>query len=282
MENLLEGVIDTHVHSAPDIIERRYTDLELSRLASARGAAAIVLKSHHGDTAARAADCEEHLRLSQSGGKCRIFGGVTLNYACGGLNPEAVRISLKLGGKVVWMPTVDSANDRAKHGRSGGISILGQDGELLSEALDILRLASDAGAILATGHLSPREIYALAREAKRTGFEKLVVTHPEYWVVGLTHLQQRDLAENYGAVLERCCRQPLAGGQWTDNAADTLSLIDEMGWERVILATDGGQTVSPPWDEEFSAYIGSMYAHGLGREAVEHMTRTLPAKLLGI
>ncbi len=210
-----------------------------------------MLKSHHGDTAARAADCEEHLRLSQSGGKCRIFGGVTLNYACGGLNPEAVcGISLKLGGKVVWMPTVDSANDRAKHGRSGGISILGQDGELLSEALDILRLASDAGAILATGHPRRGKSTLAAREAKRTGFEKLVVTHPEYWVVGLTHLQQRDLAENYGAVLERCCRQPLAGGQWTDNAADTLSLIDEMGWERVILATDGGQTVSPPWDEE--------------------------------
>ena len=41
----LEGVIDMHVHSAPDIRERAYTDIELMEAAVRVGARAVVIKS---------------------------------------------------------------------------------------------------------------------------------------------------------------------------------------------------------------------------------------------
>ena len=50
----LEGVIDMHVHSTPDIRERAYTDIELMEAAVRVGARAVVIKSHHGTTMNRA------------------------------------------------------------------------------------------------------------------------------------------------------------------------------------------------------------------------------------
>lgn len=45
-KKLLEGVIDMHVHSNPDIRHRRYDDFELMEAAIRVGARAIVIKTH--------------------------------------------------------------------------------------------------------------------------------------------------------------------------------------------------------------------------------------------
>ena len=47
MSNLsLQGIFDMHVHSAPDIRERAYTDFEMMEAGIRVGAKGIVLKSH--------------------------------------------------------------------------------------------------------------------------------------------------------------------------------------------------------------------------------------------
>mgnify|MGYP000658303490 CR=1 FL=1 len=51
----LNGVIDMHVHTAPDVCGRTYNDLELTAAAVRAGARAIVIKGHHCSTVARAA-----------------------------------------------------------------------------------------------------------------------------------------------------------------------------------------------------------------------------------
>ena len=43
----LNGVIDMHVHTAPDICQRTYNDLELTAAYVLTGARAIVIKWHH-------------------------------------------------------------------------------------------------------------------------------------------------------------------------------------------------------------------------------------------
>ena len=53
-KNILDGVIDLHVHTAPDVIHRTYNDLELTDAAVRAGARAIVIKGHHCGTVARA------------------------------------------------------------------------------------------------------------------------------------------------------------------------------------------------------------------------------------
>jgi Family of unknown function (DUF6282) len=41
---LMEGAVDTHVHSAPDLVERKLDDFDVARQARERGMAAVVLK----------------------------------------------------------------------------------------------------------------------------------------------------------------------------------------------------------------------------------------------
>ena len=39
----------------------------------------------------------------------KVFGGVALNQTVGGLNPYAVELALRMGGRMVWFPTLSSA-----------------------------------------------------------------------------------------------------------------------------------------------------------------------------
>jgi hypothetical protein len=97
---LLEGAVDLHVHGGPDLVPRRYTDLELAARARDAGMRAIVLKSHVESTVGRAASVAAATGLE-------VHGGLVLNaFASGGVDPEAVELSLQLGARVIWMPTV--------------------------------------------------------------------------------------------------------------------------------------------------------------------------------
>ena len=94
-----------HVHVAPDVIERRLSDLDLASEFLTHGLRGFVLKSHYVPTAERAAV----VRQVRPG--LEAVGSITLNHAVGGLNPAALEISARLGARVVWMPTVDAANE---------------------------------------------------------------------------------------------------------------------------------------------------------------------------
>ena len=53
-ENHLKGIVDLHIHSAPDVRERKMDDLQLMEAAVKRGVRAVVIKSHHVPTVDRA------------------------------------------------------------------------------------------------------------------------------------------------------------------------------------------------------------------------------------
>jgi len=40
----------------------------------------------------------------------KLYSGIELNNASGGINPHAVDDTIKLGGKIVWMSTLSAAN----------------------------------------------------------------------------------------------------------------------------------------------------------------------------
>ena len=114
----LNGIIDMHVHTAPDVCQRTYNDLELTAAAVRAGARAIVIKGHHCSTVARAALCNAYNRMAFDSNSFVMYGGLVLNYEVGGLNPQAVQTALEMGAKVIWLPTVDAENDCRKHGRT--------------------------------------------------------------------------------------------------------------------------------------------------------------------
>lgn len=85
------GVVDMHVHSHPDVFGRNMDDVDVANIAKARGMRGIVLKNHISETASRAA-----LAMRAVPG-IEIFGGIVLNKAVGGVNPDAVEWMHQIG-----------------------------------------------------------------------------------------------------------------------------------------------------------------------------------------
>lgn len=173
IDRLLRGSIDMHVHMAPDAnIERSVDALQAATQAQAAGMRAIVLKSHDYPTAPLAAI------LGQQFGKVSVIGSLCLDFAVGGLNLEALRVSAELGARIVWMPTFSAAFDMKKRGLGpGGISIVNGQGKILPVVTQILEMVKQHDMAVATGHVSFGEIVALVDEARRLGIDKIVVTH---------------------------------------------------------------------------------------------------------
>ena len=109
MKELLNGAWDLHFHTAPDVVPRKYTDLELAEEWSGAGMKGGVIKCHYADTTGRAA----MLRSLFPG--LKVYGGLVLNRQAGGLNPDAAERMAQAGGKYLWFPTMDSLSYRKFH-----------------------------------------------------------------------------------------------------------------------------------------------------------------------
>src|SRR5260370_18478836 len=84
-ENPLAGVIDIHVHSAPDSTPRSIDAIDLARLAKTQGMRGLVLKNHYEPTASLAYVVRKEVPGIE------VFAGVDLNLSVGGINPSAVQ-----------------------------------------------------------------------------------------------------------------------------------------------------------------------------------------------
>jgi len=104
-------------------------DDELASLAAAREMEAVVFKSHVTITADRAWLARTHVS------EVKIFGGVTLNRAVGGLDPQAVEWMWRMQGgygRVVWFPTFDADNHVRHAGTApSGIEVVDERGTVL-------------------------------------------------------------------------------------------------------------------------------------------------------
>lgn len=278
----LQGIIDMHVHSAPDIRERAYDDFELMEAGIQAGARAIVLKSHHGTTMNRAFLVNKHNDLvHKQTNNFTMIGSITLNYDIGGLNPVAVESALKMGAKVVWLPTTHAANHLQKYGKSGGIQCL-ENNRIVKPLEDIFSLMKEYDAVLGTGHLAPHEIEPIIKQAKEMGLRKIVVTHPEFWVVGVPKNDQIRYTRDYGVYLERCYAQPMGHGVYRSNLADNLAIIKAVGCEHVLISTDGGQVENPHWELALQEYLQYLVDHGITQQQLDIMTKAIPSMLLGL
>ncbi len=283
MKNYLpKGIIDLHVHSAPDIRERAYTDFQLVDAGVKVGARAIVIKTHHGFTMDRAFLGNEYNKIiNGSANNFELIGSITLNDAIGGLNPEAVDKGIKLGAKIVWLPTVSAKNHKEKYGQTGGIECV-KDGKVVEPLLEILKLIKDNDVVLATGHISVEEIFVVVKEAKKLGIDKIVITHPEFWVVDMSHEEQIKIVNDYDVYLERCFAQPMGKGVYKSNLADNLEIIKKIGAKNIIVDTDGGQVENPNWEIAFNKYAEYLIENGVSEQDLQIMTVENAAKLLGL
>lgn len=269
----LEGAVDLHVHSAPDVDRRRFNDLELARAARDAGMGAVLIKSHQNSTVERA------WLVAQCVPGIRVYGGLVLNETVGGLNPAAVRLALKLGAKQIWMPTRSARNHQLYYGESGGIGVLDREGQLLPEVEEILCEVSQAGCILGTGHLSPEETSMLVEASQRLGMPKILVTHPEWGPTYHSEEAQQELARFSNVSFERCfvSTTHLCG---CVPFATIERAIAATGVERTILSTDLGQPETPPPAEGFRLYAERLRASGFSADEIRTMMQTNPERLL--
>ncbi len=288
--DLIKGAVDLHIHTGPDILPRLLDDEELARSASEMGMAAIVLKSHHLITADRAKLAQKH----SPGAK--VFGGLALNLpSCGGLNPDAVRVAIRMDARILWLPTLSAAHhiETMKTRALGNLAamsrgfspkpveVLDENGAVLPELQEILAQAAEADIILATGHLSVPEIKVVVDAAVAAGVRKILVNHPELWLMAMSIEDQRELAAK-GAMLERCLRSATTSTNQGVTVRQIAEEIRAVGAASTVMSTDYGQKDAGPAAEGMLEFIEAMLECGISPEDVEMMAKVNPAKLLGI
>lgn len=271
--SLLLGAIDTHVHSAPDVIPRKLDDLELIEQARTAGMRAVVLKNHSCSTCARA------YLLNRLQDDVAVFGGIVLNDTIGGFNCRAVETSLKMGGSIVWMPTKSAANHQQFFGGRNGLTVF--NGTRLCETVrDIIRMVADAGAILATGHLSAVESSVVIEEALSAGVRGISVTHPEWGATAMPVVMQQRFAKTGRVFFERCLVSAQPGARQSVAFETIVSQIRAVGVDTTLAATDYGlpDTLSP--SEAMRTYIQKLAEAGFSEIEIRQMVQENPAKLL--
>jgi hypothetical protein len=184
------GMVDLHVHAAPSLLPRHGDDAQTVAAERAVGFGAVVLKSHEGSTVERAAIAGAD-----------VYGGVVLNSPVGGANPDAVQVAARLGGRVVWMPTVSAPNHKAganspelsvhRGFELGAVAVTDADGRLLPAWHDVLDVVVEHDLLLASGHLAARETVTLFTKARTRGAQRLLVNHP---MMAFLHWTDEDAA----------------------------------------------------------------------------------------
>jgi microsomal dipeptidase-like Zn-dependent dipeptidase len=282
------GVIDMHVHPAPDVFGRALTDTELAAVAKRKGMRGIVLKNHVVPTADRAA-----LAMEQVPG-IEVWGGIVLNNAVGGINPHAVEWMHRMSGgrgKVVWLPTFDSDKhvktlvDKNKSGLT-----VAPNGQVTAPMEEILKIIARENLVLATGHVHAEEVVAVTRRAKELGVKNILVTHGLTNIPGLSMAQAKEVA-GMGAMIEICYLQFMTGPDaqyawmkhWDQVGTDkVVAAVRELGADSLVISTDLGQQgmMMPP--DGIENAIGALRAAGISQADIDKMMKRNPARLLGL
>jgi Family of unknown function (DUF6282) len=289
---LVRGAYDMHVHIAPDTVERRIDDVGLARRCRELGLAGFQLKSHYTSTAERASVVRGVVP------EVEVFGAVTLNRAVGGMNPLAVEIAAREGARTVWLPTVDSLNEMTgahelapgakppvwmrlqQELRDQGVEIepvrvVDDAGALLPEARAVLDSVARHGMVLATGHLSRDEIFAVVDAAVEAGIATIVITHPEFPAQDIGIEDQLELAGK-GALLERCFTTPHTGKVTWERMFEAIRAT---GPEHSVLSTDLGQVFNPPVEDGLPLMADRLLEAGFDEEEIRTMAVTNTRRL---
>jgi hypothetical protein len=273
----LDGVIDIHVHTAPDSTPRSIDAIDLARLAESRGMRAIVLKNHFAPTASDAYLVHKVVPGIQ------VFGGIDLNLSVGGMNPAAVeKMALTTGqlGKVVWMATYDTYAQVMKAKEQRPYVAVSRNGELLPETKAVIAMIAKYNLVMATGHNSPEDDLLLIQEARRQGVKEMVVTHAMLTPTSMTIAQMQEAAK-LGAYIE-FVYNGLIGASKQFDFADYAKAIRAIGVDHCILSSDMGQPANPLHPDGLQLFFDGLKKQGLSQADIDAMSKVNPARLLSL
>lgn len=282
----LHGAIDMHVHAAPDVLGRAADDIGIASACRDVGMAGIVVKAHLESTASRA------YHTNHTVPDFRYVGGICLNYPVGGINPAAVDACLRLGGRIVWMPSGHSRYHASLTGALGnwgysdmriycppgarGLTVLDENGDLSADACEVVRLVAEHNAVLATSHLSPDEIVTLTRFARQQRV-KVVMTHIR-WTPAYDLSLGRAIVELGGTV--EITASTVGGFTNRLPLDEAREMIHVFGPENVIIASDAGGIRHPLPHEALRVLANNLLERDLKVEDLTTMLCQNPQVLL--
>ena len=283
LDELLQGAIDMHLHTGPDVMPSRVDALEAAKQARQAGMRAIVIKNHSYPTTPLA------ILVRQLVPEVAVFGSVCLDDDIGGLNSDALEKHADMGARVVWMPTFSSANSRPAMRKLGlklegdGFSIIDARGRVVPEIEKILYIIKTHGMVLASGHISPQESLALVKRARAVGVEKIVITHPSdaEFVVQAHSVGQLQRLAGMGAFIEQTFVTMLPT-EWSHPPGPRIKAMREIGFEHCIMSTDLGQFWNLPPAEGMRLFMATLLRNGVSQSEIEMMVKKNPARLLSL
>lgn len=293
VRNLLRGAVDMHYHSGPSPFPRKMDTAQAARHFDEAGFRAVVMKSHHHSTVMEILALQSSVLVNLD---IAVYGGVALNGAVGGLNPMAVDLALKMGGRVVWFPTMSSRAHIAYHERHHDspfptatipllpekeVDVFADDGRLKPEVHDIIDLIKEGDAVLSFGHMAPPQVEAVLQAARRAGVQRFVLSHPDF-VQSVSHEQAARYARQ-GVYIEHCI------GMYNDQARNSalpigrlLEWIRVVGVDHTTLSSDVGQLTNPTAVDTYARVVTLLLKAGVPKEDVIKMISVNPSALLGI
>lgn len=288
VNELLVGAVDLHCHSGPAAMPRVLDHHDAMMDCAAAGFKALLYKDHYYLGVPHAVILE---KLFPDTG-VRLFSGLALNNANGGINPHAVDHAASIGAKIIWMPTISAANHISQLSGQGKtfpktqrkmldpipLSTLDANGSISDAARACLDIVAEADIILAGGHLPAAELHLLFDEARRRGVKKMLVNHPTY-VVGCTDEDIRSLVAA-GAYIEHsiCMFADGKANKFTPN--ELVRLINVAGVDRTILSSDLGLLDNPRPVDGFRQIVRMLLNLQFSRSDIRQLISSNAAGLL--
>ncbi|TCK25837.1 DUF6282 family protein [Pseudonocardia endophytica] len=287
---ILDGMVDLHCHSGPAPFPREFDHVEAARDGGRINMRAYVAKSHHHNTVM---DLKAAHR-SLAGLPTQVYGGIVLNNQVGGINPYAVEMCLRMGGKVVWFPTFSSRRHIRfqEEALAGGfprstvelttvpVLIHDDDGRLRPEVAQVADVVAETGTILNGGHLHPDDMAELFAVGAERGVERMVASHPNF-ISDLTVAQGVALAER-GVFMEHEVGMYLPDDHPHFGIEVLLEWIEAVGVERTVLASDLGQLGRTHPADAFVEVTTALLDHGVDEKDARRMLVDNPTYLLGL
>ncbi|WP_127754274.1 DUF6282 family protein [Devosia sp. 1566] len=285
---LLRGALDLHVHSGPSTMPRQLDHMQAAEEAIAAGMRAVLFKDHHYSSAPFIPLMERLIDNDEFS----MFSGLVLNNSTGGLNPYVVDAQLKMGAKLIWMPTAQSANHiRSSHRKSRLVSnvqlmnspaltVVDELGNVLDVVKQILDQIAEFDVILSSGHLHVWEIWKLFDEARSRGVKRLLINHPMYGL-HFTPEDVRDFA-NLGVIVEQSAAMYVDSRFNVYSPQELKDHIDAAGVANSSIGSDLGQVDNPTPVEGMRQAIKLCLALGYSEADVRTMVTHNPARLVGL
>jgi len=280
---LLQGAIDCHIHAYPDFVHRSQDMIQIAVDASKAGMRALAFKDHWNVSANAAYLVQRHIDYLIEKGelthRVEIYGGAG---TCHGMRPEYIRVALEYPNfKMIWFPTFTSLGFWRGAGQpeKGGVRLVGEDGQVLPEVVEIMRMAVEKKVGIGFGHTDFKELLPLARKAKELGV-RATLDHPLLELNKLLLDEMKELAD-LGIYVGTYC-QPMIPSLYQPVAdpMETVRTIKEIGPERCIVGSDFGQVLHMDAIDGMRVFIRALLGYGITPAQIKVMLKDNPAKLM--